>query len=160
LAVPPIEPKSEPGQTEMRHRFVRKGQPAELRLRVLDRGQPLANQPFTLIVDNRERVGTTDAEGKLSCPIPADARRGTLRVGSGERVVEYALNLGHLDPGGSISGAQGRLKNLGFYRGAITGRTNREFEDAVRRFQRRRNLRVTGEIDESTRRAIAEQHGC
>src|SRR5262245_4478555 len=51
VMMPPIRLRHEPGQSEMRHRFVRRGEPAHFAVRVLEQDKPRANEPFSLVVD-------------------------------------------------------------------------------------------------------------
>src|SRR5262245_59214466 len=111
--VPPLKEKWEPGQTEMRHRFRRRGEPAVLRLTLQYDDEPLANQPYTLDIDGQKVEGMTDAEGKLERGIPNNARRGVLVVGK-DHPRTFELSLGHIDPVENLVGVQKRLINLGF----------------------------------------------
>ena len=53
-----------------------------------------------------------------------------------------------------ISEVQQNLKDQGFYYGDVNGETNKETTDAVRRYQIRNGLAVTGELDDQTIQAI------
>lgn len=158
--VPALRPKSEPGQSEMRHRFRRKGQPEVLRLRILNDDQPRGNEPYELVVDGVTHTGVTDAGGNIACPIPATARRASLRVGEESDALEYEFSLGRIDPISEVSGVQGRLSNLGFDCGAADGRLDKRMRRALRKYQKQRGLPVTGEPDEATRRKLQEEYGC
>jgi peptidoglycan hydrolase-like protein with peptidoglycan-binding domain len=67
-------------------------------------------------------------------------------------VVCGAVTLAHADPG--IRSLQQTLKSQGFYYGAITGDKNAETTTAIRRYQIRKGLQVTGELNEETSRSI------
>jgi len=67
-------------------------------------------------------------------------------------VVCGAVTLAHADPG--IRSLQQTLKSQGFYYGAITGDRNAETTTAIRRYQIRNGLQVTGELNEETSRSI------
>ncbi len=156
--VPAPREKWEPGQTETRHRFRRRGEPAVLSLRLLVRDEPLANQPYTLNIDGCEpAAGYTDPDGKLQCRIPGDARRG--RLIAGEERHEFVLDLGHMDPVDSLSGVQKRLLNLGYECRRTDGVWDRHCDATLRRFQRRRGLPETGRPDAATRVRLTEAHG-
>jgi hypothetical protein len=158
--VPPLREKREVGDAEMRHRFRRKGQPEVLRVRVLRDGEPRGNEPYTLDVDGTRREGTTDAEGKVAVPIPGNARRAKLSVGRKSDVEEYVFTLGAIDPIDEISGVQGRLNNLGFDCGPVDGKWGPQTEKALKDYQGRRRLPVTGAPDEATRGKLVEEYGC
>jgi hypothetical protein len=158
--VPPLREKWEPGQSEMRHRFRRKGQPEVFRVRVLRDGEPRGNQPYTLLVDNDEHQGTTDADGKLSCPIAPNARRAILTVGIPTDTEVYDFMLGGIDPIDELSGMQGRLNSLGFDCGPVDGKLGPHTERALRQYQQRRRLTVTGQPDAATKQKLREDYGC
>ena len=54
----------------------------------------------------------------------------------------------------TIRSLQQTLKNQGFYYGAVTGDKSAETTAAIRRYQIRNGLQVTGEIDEETLRSV------
>src|SRR6478672_677389 len=54
----------------------------------------------------------------------------------------------------AIRSLQQTLKSQGFYYGAVTGDKNAETTAAIRRYQIRNGLQVTGEINEETLRSI------
>jgi N-acetylmuramoyl-L-alanine amidase len=161
VTVPPIRPKSEPGASEMRHRFVRRGEPSKLRMQVMRDHEPLANQPYELIIDDDQtRKGTTDPEGKLEVPIPGDAKRGVLWVGEEPKRYRYLVQLGAVQPNESIDGVKQRLKNLGYFAGTINRTVDDEMRTALKAFQEKNGMPVTGELDDATRQRIKEAHGC
>jgi peptidoglycan hydrolase-like protein with peptidoglycan-binding domain len=55
----------------------------------------------------------------------------------------------------TIAQAQQALKDQGFYYGEITGQKNAETMAAIRRYQIRNGLQVTGELDNDTSRSLA-----
>ena len=54
----------------------------------------------------------------------------------------------------AIRSLQQTLKDRGFYYGAVTGDKSAETTAAIRRYQIRNGLKVTGEIDEETLRSV------
>ena len=159
VTIPPLGRKEEPGQTEMRHRFVRHGEPTRLRLRITDEEVPQANQPYVLEVGDRQYQGFTDAEGKLEQLVPASAGRGLLEVGQDDDARFYTLALGELDPVGATAGVQQRLNSLGFDSGPVDGKVGPLTREALRRFQGRHELEATGRPDEPTQRKLEDMHG-
>jgi N-acetylmuramoyl-L-alanine amidase len=159
VTIPPLEPKYETGATEMRHRFVRLGEPSKLVLQVKDGRGPRGNEPFTLEVDGETIEGCTDPDGKVDCPIPGDAKRGTLTVGTGARRLVYQLNLGGVDPITETTGVQMRLNNLGFKCGSVDGVIAKRTRAAIKSFQGKQDLPKTGDLDEATRNALLSAHG-
>lgn len=156
LFIPERQEKQENGQTEMRHRFRRRGTPSRLRVRLLWDGQPRAHLAYVIDVDGQLLEGETDADGWLDHSIPPDARSGRLILHYGAE--EYPFQLGSVDPVGSTSGVQQRLRNLGLYGGSTDGQMNDETRGAVAAFQARENLQATGEVDDATRDALRRAH--
>jgi len=160
VTVPPIEPKQEPGASEQRHRFVRRGEPSLLRLRVLENDKPRGNEPYTLEIDGQTTLeGVTDADGNIVLGIPGDAKQGVLTVGEGAKQLKYSLQLGQTDPVSTTTGVQQRLKNLGFDTGGESGKAGPRTEAALRAFQEKQGLTVTGQADATTRERLEQVHG-
>lgn len=63
-----------------------------------------------------------------------------------------AVSLVHADQ--TIRSLQQTLKDQGFYYGTVTGEKNAETTAAIRRYQIRNGLQVTGEINEETLRSL------
>ena len=142
--------------TDALHKFRRKGVPSICRLQIFDGEQPRANQDYALVIDGIRFSGVTDGEGKLEQEIPPAAQKGTLTIGPDQ--MTYDLQFGHLDPVGETSGVQGRLINLGYDCGEVTGEMNEPTQMALRAFQHRFQLDETGEIDDDTLRKLEEIH--
>ena len=159
VVIPEREAKEEAGGTEARHRFKLKGVPSELNLVIKNCDEPRANEPYKLEIDGVLYSGTTDGEGRIKHSIPPDATGGRLLVGKEGEETEYALSLGHIDPITEISGVQARLSNLGFYAGAVDGQNGPGTEQAIRVFQSKFELPVTGQMDDATRDQLKTAYG-
>lgn len=159
VTIPELRRKEEPGEAERRHRFIRRGEPAHLKLQVLDDDRPVANQPYELWIDGQTQRGTTDPEGKLDIPIPPNAKRAKLKVGTAPNDFEYDLELGATEPVEDLKGVQQRLRNLGFRAVPIDGDPGSETAEALRAFQKLNNLPETGEADGATRQKLKQKHG-
>ena len=144
--------------TENQHLFQKKGDKVELRLRLLDwTGEPRANQPYRLFINLVGMQGETDEMGELKETIPANAQKAELQlIDSGE---QFELLLGHLDPIEEISGIQGRLENLGYHTHTIDNDFGPRTQKNLCRFQLAKDLPVSGEPDDPTRKKLAEEHG-
>src|SRR3954453_12120819 len=68
-------------------------------------------------------------------------------------VTLWAVSLVRADE--AIRSLQQTLKSQGFYYGAVTGDKNAETTAAIRRYQIRNGLKVTGEINEETLRSVS-----
>jgi len=158
IFIPDKEEKEESATTEQRHRFRVKGVPAILRLQFKNGDKPRANEPYTLEIDGNLFSGRTDKEGRISHPIPPNAKKGKVLLG--EHKEEYILELGHLDPIEEVSGVQARLNNLGFDCGKIDGKLGPKTEASLKEFQKQYGLVVTGKMDEQTINKLKQVYGC
>ncbi len=150
--IPDLTPKDEPGGTEQRHRFRLRGVPAKLKVQVLSDDKPRANEPYQLLVDGRWTRGPTDADGVVEQPLPPNARSGKLIVGEAEARQIYPLSFGAIDPLTEESGIRDRLINLGYD-------AENDLPGAIRAFQKKEGLSVTGEVDEATRNKLLNCYG-
>ena len=138
--------------TDSRHRFKLKAEKAKLRLRILDEDKPRAGEAYKLEVDGFPRSsGTIDGGGYINETLPPGARAGKLYVGSGATKDVYALSFGELDPIETQEGIAKRLLNLGY------GTDN--IKEAIKAFQEKEQLTVTGEADEATRARLVSKFG-
>ena len=157
MTIPEIRPKQESGETEMRHRFVRKGCPEKLIIEFKVQDEPRANQAYVLDIDGTTFEGTTDPNGRVEAFIPPNAMEG--KIVFTETGDEYELDLGDLNPITEVSGVQGRLANLGYYSGRIDGKMDDELQQAIQNFQVAKELEPTGELDDATRDMIEKAYG-
>lgn len=134
--------------TTKQHVFRRKGIPALYRLQVFDVEKPRANQKYRLTVDGQLYEGRTDAHGVLQQYIPANSRDGELIIGPDE--FRALLQFGYLDPINELTGVQKRLNNIGYDCGEANGELTDQTKTALRDFQRRFDLPLTGEPDAAT----------
>lgn len=158
--IPEKRRRDESGATDQRHRFRRKGVPSMFQVRVLAAGEPRADEPYRLTIDDVVKEGTTDGDGWVKTPIPPDARKGTLVVGKDgeEDQVSYELTLGGMDPVTETTGVQDRLENLGHECGE-RGQLDDETRGAISEFQKANELEATGKLDDKTRKKLKEVHG-
>jgi N-acetylmuramoyl-L-alanine amidase len=121
--------------------------------------EPRANVPYRLEVDGIVSEGETDDEGRVEVTIPPDARGGKITLEPAtEREAVFELKLGHLDPIEEPSGVKQRLNNLGIFCADASNEATPELEAAVREFQEKHGLEVTGEVDDATRDELEELH--
>lgn len=120
--------------------------------------KPRKNVPYILDIDGNLTSGKADGDGRIELTIPPNAKTGTLTLDPGtlnERVIP--LNLGHLDPVNVDSGVTQRLNNLGFPCG--DGSDEAVLAAALKAFQEKNSLRVTGNVDDATRNKLRDLHG-
>lgn len=152
--IPAKRQKTESGSTDQHHKFLRRGEPAWLDLKLVDADGPRANKPYTLKVAGRTRAGKTDAQGRIHEPLPGSARRAVLLVGSDV----YHLQLGHLDPVDEITGVQARLNNLGFQCGPVDGVLGPRTLAALNQFRAHVGLPAADEVDDPTLKKLRDEH--
>jgi len=157
VVIPDIRLSEESGGAEKRHTFRRPNANTILSLRLLSDGEPVAETPYELMVENDVREGNTDSDGCLEEMIPALVTRVCLTL-DGEETLQ--MELGALDPITVVSGIQARLYNLGLYCGKIDGQVGEETAAAIREFQRKNELQESGETDSQTQDRLQELHGC
>jgi Putative peptidoglycan binding domain/LysM domain len=156
VRIPEKELKESDCATEKRHRFVKRGTPAKLRIVVERFGQPIKNKHYILTIDGSVCEGTTSSTGLLDEWISPQARQGTLVIP--DENLQCDLDLGHLDPIDEIVGVQRRLQNLGLYAGPLDGELNEETREAVAQFQAEAQMTATGELDAATREKLIARH--
>ncbi|MFC1782182.1 peptidoglycan-binding protein [Planctomycetota bacterium] len=152
IFIPDKTEKYEDGATEQKHRFRLKGVPAKIKIRLMLNDEPRANEPYKLLIDGVWMEGTTDPNGFLEVSIPPGAQKGKLFVGKGDRQEIYEFNLGTIDPIETEEGIRQRLLNLGYSVGD-------DLEAAIRAFQEKEGIEVTGIVDDDTRSKLKEIFG-
>ena len=163
VAIPERHERVEEGATAARHRFVLRRASRWLRIVLLDyERKPLTNAPFALF-RGRAIVAedVTDQDGSFERPIPTNAVTLTLdcSIGAFELRVGALNPLDHVSDNG-ISGAQGRLNNLGYNAGAIDGVLGPATRAALLRFQHDHNIEPNGTLDVRTKTLLKAAHGC
>lgn len=152
--VPPLEVKTVDADTTRRHRFRCENVPSRLRLRFLIDGAPRANAPFVLMVDGSRSEGVTDGDGRIDVAVNPVAERALLEFVEAPRSHvrrRFDLRLRCLDPADEASGWVARLRLLGYAIGSARG--DRSL-DALKAFQQRNGLPVTGSADAATLDAL------
>jgi hypothetical protein len=155
--IPDKRLRAEAKPADQRHRFVLKGVPAMLRVKVEKLGQARANESYILNIDGKVTRGNLDSQGYLKVSISPNARQGVLEVGSDRQRFEFEL--GGVDPIDEVTGIQVRLNNLGYGAGEPDGVLNAVTRMAIETFQKDCQLPATGEPDETTLQKLREAHG-
>lgn len=155
--VPDKRPKEVSEPTNQVHKFKCKNTPEKFKLQLLLDEEPRANEEYELEIEGLKFSGKTDSQGRIEQSIPPNAKNGKLILANGEEV--YQLQLGKLNPSDEITGAQGRLCNLGFYFGAIDGKMSDELEIAIQEFQFAHDIEPNGELNQATKEALKQDYG-
>ena len=179
LYIPDLRPKQIPCATGAQYKFILLGVPEKLRMTLKDANhKPRPNLPYTLVIDGKPHKGVTDGSGGLVESLPPDAKIAKLIIdappppsgssaGSGKstspppkpRREIININLGFLDPVSELSGIKGRLMNFKLYRGPLDSNLDDNTRQALRTFQKRHGLPVTGEPDDATKALLQKLHG-
>jgi len=154
--IPDLSKGTETRSTDGKYKFHRKGVPAKLVLQLKKLGQPRKNEKYVLVIDGTSYNGTLDGDGKLQQFIPPDAKGGQLILGGGKEIIP--IRIGDLNPIEELSGVQQRLNNLGLFCGNEDGTLDDQTTAAIRTFQQKNGLPVTGQADGATRAKLRELH--
>lgn len=154
--IPARELLNHPSGTDNKHTFQVSRPKAWVRMAVKDAaGKALANLKYELNVEGTKWTGTLPADGVVEQGVPPSARSGRLTVWLDATTTEiWELNIGAMDPNDEISGIQARLNNLGFDCGDVNGEMNDATKTAIRAFQSRLGVDVTGEVDDTLKQKL------
>lgn len=162
IFIPDKELREESCATEQRHKFQIITKKVKLRIVVKDdKGNFFGDKKYELKIGDKLIEGSTDGSGFIEKEIPADVKSGQLKVFTEDeklKVLTWDLGVGHLNPHEEDSGAQGRLKNLGFYGGAVDGRVDAKTANAVKSFQKKNGMTDNGTIDDAVRNKLRDLH--
>lgn len=127
-----------------------------------DDGKLIAGEDFEILGsaarDGRRSTEQTKDDGSVCISVPVTTRE--VSVLFPRRGITYVVRVGDMDPHEEMTGVMRRLENLGFYRldpelGIDHGTALRA---AIRAFQRSKGLEPTGELDDTLKKAIADDH--
>jgi len=154
--IPVRSEESESVSTDRRHRFIRKGIPAKIRVQLRTQGTPCAHQAYRLEVDGGVINGTTDANGVVEAFIPPSARSGMLQLDGAEKAI--LLHFASMEPSATLAGIRKRLHNLDIHAPAGNDLASPQWQLSLYRFQRRFGLPLTMQLDPATKTALLENH--
>jgi N-acetylmuramoyl-L-alanine amidase len=154
----PEKRKHEEGcATDQTHRFIKRGVPDKLCLQLLVNDKPRANERYVLNIDGNLKEGVLNEDGYIDELIMPDAEYVKLIVG--EDAEEIILKLGAIEPIDEIAGLQCRLNNLGYFSGPVDNVLGEKTRNAIKKFQQKEKLEVSGEPDQATRNKLVSVHG-
>ena len=164
--VPDPQPRVQQGATDASHRFELRKPKVKLVLKLLsDRDEVLAGAKCQLVIDGEAQSLTSDGGGFIRVPIDPELMSAELYVWADDAGAEipsdaFLLELGGLPPTDSDSGVQARLVNLGFFCGEVDGEVGKRTQYAIKAFQLKKNLDITGDLDDQVRSQLEQAHGC
>lgn len=139
-----------------KHRFKVRLPKVFLELVLMIDEEPLASKAYVLTVGDATFSGTTDGDGKLKQRIPAAATEGRIEVK--DPAIVWELSLGSLQPPDAPEGAAARLFNLGLSEGLLDASDAESLGSALRFFQAKLGIDVTGELDDTTKDKLKSGH--
>jgi hypothetical protein len=171
LFIPDRQLKEVDRVTEKKHRFKVKTLPILVRLVVKDENwKPFLGKNYELKFASLPKPfsgATSGSDGKIEHPqsgepaILPDVEEAELSIwlnnGSLPPAV-WKLKFGYLDPVEELAGVQKRLANLGFPVGAPDGQLNDSTKAALTSFQALVGINQSGDSDQETRDALAQNH--
>ncbi len=128
-------------------------------LNFIQEGKPLAGVACIVHGMPPPNQLTTDGAGTLVLTLPIHTRTVVIEFPSIPFIRTFRV--GHLDPVSTPSGVRQRLRNLGHHPslGSADYLDDAALRQATSDFQQAQGLTVTGEIDDTTRTALASAHG-
>lgn len=133
----------------------------KLMLRIVVRdfdNEPIPNTECVLEIDGAKYPLKTNGQGKIEQAIAATSEDGILHIPTLD--MEVPVKIGHLDPTDEELGWRQRLINLGYHAEALNDEDDRKLRQAVEEFQCDYKMKITGELDASTRAKLKDVHGC
>lgn len=165
VMIPDKLPKRVDAVTDQVHRFVVRRSQTRLRVQLCGgSGRMFSGKKYKLIVKGAEIEGTTNDKGMVDEPIPDHETNAELVLWLSENAdstCRFKLALGELDPANELTGAQARLVNLGFlsFEGASpSGKLDDKTRAALRAFQQKHGLVVSGALDATTSDKLEQLH--
>jgi hypothetical protein len=164
VTIPPLRMKKAACATGAVHRFRRKGVPSKVAFDVRQRdGTVFSGCRFRLTAGGRTIEGTTDDAGHLEQFVSPDVTRAELTVWLDRpgypETFTWTLDVGQLDPAGTLRGVKARLTNLGYDVRSDGEELGPATTEALRAVQNRSGLEGTGVLDDATRDALVKLHG-
>jgi hypothetical protein len=154
IEIPPVETKTLALASGKPHTLRVARVEVSLRIVVTDDRGAVAGRRYRLVVGDQVKEDAMPADGLIELSVPAEARDGTLEIwisdAEGVDGILVPLELGALEHESSERACSDRLENLGF--------ATADLLDAIRGFQQRRGLRITGELDPATRDKLRSSH--
>ena len=126
-------------------------------------GKPYAGCRYRLELGSANFQGMTPENGLVCHPVGPNVQTGELTLWRNKQdprdVYTWTLQIGHLNPADTVSGAKQRLKNLGYHVGPIDENLDEVTQSALENFQRHMGLKpADGQLNSATRNALTSLH--
>jgi hypothetical protein len=123
--------------------------------------QSLAGKPYQLQVNGKSHEGSLGSDGAIYVEVSRQAEKGILTVwpfGKNNPPWQWNLDIKQQTRTTEVNGIQSRLKNLGFYSGALDGKYGKKSQAALRRFQYIKRIPATSELTSDTLSLLCNKH--
>ncbi len=113
-------------------------------------GNKFVNKKYEIRIGQKVISGNTDSEGLIKAKFPINILQAKLLVWlkKGEKAsYSTILQLQDFEDDNNTHEIQMKLQNLGFYAGRIDGELGNMTKEAIKNFQKKNNLTVTGEVN-------------
>jgi hypothetical protein len=163
VMIPDPEERAEPADTGKRTTFyVVPEERTFLRLVVLYREK----LKYRVTTDLGITEGESDASSPIEAEVPRTARKATIELWPAAQAesppagpsITYEIELGRLSPLDTIRGVQGRLLNLGHYRGPLDGTLTAATKAAIAAFRVAQGKPASDALDDDLRSLLAGAH--
>ncbi|XYH98439.1 type VI secretion system tip protein TssI/VgrG [Sorangium sp. So ce1128] len=127
--------------------------------------EPYGGKRYQLVAEGRRFDGETDVDGAIAVEIPETAQLVEITMWPGKYPTgpkkKWTVRVAALPEATTVQGALRRLKNLGYYEGAIKENppADKGFRAALAWFQKDHELGESGELDAQTASELARVHG-
>lgn len=162
VAIPEKLPKNVNVESGGKHVFLRKSIPLHLRIELSDeQAKPYAKQPFVLEGDGCHEEGSSSDAGLIEAWVPTELKHATLSFPQLDEDV-IMIEIGGIEPVGTIEGIQARLNNLGYFCGPVSHVLNPPTILALDRFRTAQSLTPQDDnaLDKPTLQRLILVHGC
>jgi hypothetical protein len=138
----------------------------QIRVVLKDGDEPLKNERYVITgLGDEPLEGSTDGDGLLAFDAPFSTTEVTVTLI--DKRSRHTIRIGHLDPIETASGVRQRLEHLGCYgwvfdwvpEHMVPEHSEARDQHALRYFQERSKLEVTGVADDETLAALLDAHG-
>ncbi|CAN98366.1 Putative Rhs element Vgr protein [Sorangium cellulosum So ce56] len=127
--------------------------------------EPYGGKRYQLVAEGRRFEGETDVDGAIAVEIPETAQLVEITMWPGKYPTgprkKWTVRVAALPEATTVEGALRRLKNLGYYEGAIKEDppADKGFRAALAWFQKDHELGESGELDAQTAGELVRVHG-
>ncbi len=162
--IPDVAPKQIPIHGGIVNHYIARIPKVPVNLKLQVGGTVLQKEPVVIRgIGPKPVESATDENGILTTSVKVHVREIEVELPQRNRTLR--VRVGDMDPINELSGLQKRLTHLGFYVPTKTGTENFDALDpaqilsALKAFQASKKLKVTGKLDDDTKKALIAASG-